>query len=117
MSEREWSQERLTAHAATWLRKGCDTLADVLSTLQCLTCCAEDCLSEELEAVFGDYSKFTFDYYDMSFEVHGVPEGFVCSKEQQARFWALGFSRFWTHEDAEERRKPGEHIYFRPGTP
>ncbi len=107
---REWTQEQLLEHAAKWLKERPASLADTLSVLQCLTGCAESCLGEELEAVFGDYDHFTFDYYDMSFEVYGVSDSGL-NPEQQQRFWSLGFRRFWTHEHPTESRQPGERSY------
>lgn len=113
MGDREWSQESLVAHASRCFQERPPNLAGALALLQCLTACAESCLSEEeLQEVFGDYDKFTFDYYDMSFEVHGVDDPGL-TNEQQERFWGLGFSRFWTHVEGE-RRKPGERFYRRP---
>lgn len=113
MTEREWIPDRLLEHVRERFQNASvATLADALSELQCLSMCAESCLSEELEEAFGGYSKFTFDYYDMSFEVHGVPAAFVCTTEQQQRFWDLGFLRFWVHE-SDSRREPGERYYFK----
>jgi len=89
------------------------SLAEIvhLSWFQHVT--AEEVLSREIEAILGfEVEKIGSDYYDNSAEIYGVPEGFVMTQQQQDAVAALGFSRWWTHEDREKSRMPGEKSYF-----
>lgn len=110
MNDREWTQEEVIRHLRTIFISPVLNLASAMDIIQTAGFIADNCLGEELTEVFCEWERFTFDYYDMSFEVFGIPEGFVCSTEHIDRFRKLGFAHFWTHT-ADKPRLAGEKYY------
>lgn len=69
----------------------------------------EDEFVEECHKILGTTldtlpcSDWTFDYYDHSFELLNVHNGYTLSPDQLIQFWALGFARCWLrYQDGSE---------------
>lgn len=86
--------------------------ADDLFDAQLRMARCEGMVHDLIEIVLGDaWADITYDYYDASMEIYGVPAGRVLSETEQALFWAEGFQKIWTHEHEKEARRPGERFY------
>jgi hypothetical protein len=64
----------------------------------------------------GGWCDYTVDYYDRSIEIFGVAQTLVLSDAQQAKLWAVGFDRCWTHVSQErgDNEEGGEKFYAAP---
>lgn len=65
----------------------------------------EEAIGEAFEAAFGadTYEELTWDFYDHSLEVHGVPNDLAMTEPFLAQVWGWGFVRMWLrHQDNSE---------------
>lgn len=87
------------------------SLADQVFDAQHALAVAEDRFCEATERILGgELWDWTWDYYDRSFELHGVPVGFDLTDDQMAAFAGIGFFQCWLNYATGTER----HYWFTP---
>lgn len=85
-----------------------------------LKCDIEELIEEACDIVWDDkkqeynikFSEFSFDYYDSSFEIYEVEDGWEIPKSAYDALRVMGFDQAWVNYNKQGEPRRDKHFYF-----